>query len=95
MSEERGTEGLLSFRTQVLYVIDKHGIFSQEGEKGSVKKMEQGIVNAYANVNAWFDEDIGEIIIVIETECGGYYERTISAEEIMNGYEFSFVPEGA
>ena len=57
--------------------------------------MKEGIVNADANVNAWFDEDIGEIIIVIETECGGYYERTISAEEIMNGYEFSFVPEGA
>lgn len=68
---------------------------AKKGEKGSVKKMKEGIVNADANVNAWFDEDIGEIIIVIETECGGYYERTISAEEIMNGYEFSFVPEGA
>lgn len=57
--------------------------------------MKEGIVNENANVSAWLDDDIGQIIIVIETECGGYYERTIDVEDVQNGYDFSFIPEGA
>jgi len=41
------------------------------------------------NSEIWYDEYIGEFVIVINMECGGYYEKTMSLVEEMN-----FVPNG-
>lgn len=44
------------------------------------------------NSEIWFDEYIGEFVIVINMDCGGYYEKTMSRQELVNFMDF--VPEG-
>lgn len=52
--------------------------------------MKEGEMNDNASIEAWIEDDM--IVIVIQTECGGYYEKTIDVADL--SWHFDFVPEG-
>ena len=67
--------------------------YPRKGKRKCEKMSEkEGNINENASVEAWICDSSDNVVIVIQTDCGGYYELTIDVEQIKD--RFDFVPEG-